>query len=90
MVTDELELNWCAQPTGRCYCGCGRHTYRYFARGHDSQYAAKLLAELRGNAEVKAVIQRLANLGDTFTPTKVSSFERIRRYAKRCVNNIKR
>ncbi|WP_046249573.1 hypothetical protein [Streptomyces sp. MBT28] len=39
-------MNDTAQPTGRCYCGCGKEIGygRYFAAGHDKTAEAAFLA----------------------------------------------
>ena len=63
MIKEELSRHWGANPTGYCYCGCGERTKSYFHAGGDSQYAAKLLGELRGNGAVAAAIQKLVQYG---------------------------
>lgn len=41
-----------AQPTGYCYCGCGKETGygRYFAAGHDKTAEAAFLAIRHGGS----------------------------------------
>jgi hypothetical protein len=60
-VVNELKDYWGAKPNDRCYCGCGESTStgRYFASGHDSRFAANLLADLRCNQQVAEAIQSL-------------------------------
>lgn len=64
-IIDELKNHWGAEPTGRCYCGCGEKAKvgRHFAPGHDSKFAPNLLARLRGDSNVTKVVRKLAEQG---------------------------
>ena len=61
-MTKELEEHWGCKPVGKCYCGCGGCTKRYFApHGHDTYFAAHLLGQLRGNGQVADAIRSLTS-----------------------------
>ena len=61
-VTAELKEQWGFKPMGLCYCGCGRGTKSHFAsNGHDTHFAAHLLARLRGNQQVIDAIRSLTS-----------------------------
>ena len=57
-LVDELTNHWGFRPCRRCYCGCGGEpTTGHFLSGHDTFFAANLLAALRGNQDVERAIR---------------------------------
>jgi len=63
-----------AQPTGRCYCGCGKQIGygRYFAAGHDKTAEAAFLAIHHGGTVAQMLHAHGYGPDDTKSVTKAA------------------